>query len=144
MVPLGVAASSNPVLRVVRYLLGGTLVFFLGIAAWRPEYLRDTHLPPWLSLTGNLAFGVLLLALLSSSWPIRGRRQLYLVGKLALCLLLVLATVWPSFSSPLPRALAAGVLFAFFWLVFPASVDFWSWVRPPGTRVEEPDEDLAP
>lgn len=144
MEPLGVSAGSNPVLRGARYLLGATLAFFLLIAVWRPEYLQDPSHPPWLSLVSNLAFGVLLLALLLSSWPVPGRHELYLVAKLALCLLLVIATVWPVFTGPLPRTLAAGTLFAFFWLVFPRSAGFWTWVRPPGTLAEEPEEDLAP
>lgn len=131
-------------LRTVRYGLGGVLVFFLVVAAWRPEYLEDPNHPPWLSLTSNLAFGVLLLTLLLSSWPLPGRRQLYLVSKLALCILLVVATVWPAFQEPLTRTLAAGALFVFFWLVFPRSADFWSWVRPPGELGEEAGEDLSP
>lgn len=131
MITLSMANSdNNPLLSKVRIFLGLVLAFFVVIAVLRPEYLNDPESPVWRNISENLAFLVLLIALLMSSWPLPGRQMIYLVGKVALCFLLVTAAAWPADWSPAWHSIAALGLFLFFWLVFPRSAEFWNWVRP--------------
>lgn len=139
-----VAPGSNPLLRTARVFLGVVLAFFIAVACWRPEYLNDPQAPAWHNFATNLGFGILLSALLLSSWQLPGRRALYLLAKSALCFLLVLATTWPAALPPVGRSIGAMILFLVFWWIFPRSADFWDWVRPLKELVSKTGEHLEP